>query len=92
MDTLGGKEWESVMIGGRGVVGLSMGNTKMDQNGHSSICNQRCNRFVLGGSYNLNIMRVDTWKEVGFRISHYRGKRGGGVAYGVHQNGPKRSP
>ena len=36
MDTLGGKELESVMMGGRGVVGSTMGYTKRDQNGYSA--------------------------------------------------------
>ena len=73
MDTLGGKELESVMMGGRGVVGSTMGYTKRDQNGYSSISNQRCIRFVLGGLYNPILIKVDTWKEVGVRISYYRG-------------------
>ena len=76
-------------MGGRGVVGLTMGYTKMDKNGYSSISNQRCIRFVLGGLYNPILIEVDTWKEVGVRISYYSWKRGGGVAHGVHQNGPK---
>ena len=64
MDTLGGKELESVMIGSRGVVGSPMGNTKMEQNGYSSITDQRCIRFVLVGSYNPILIKVDTWKEI----------------------------
>ena len=61
------------MMGGRGVVGFPMGYTKMDQNGYSGISNSRCIRFVLGGFYNPILIEVDTWKEVGVRISHYRG-------------------
>ena len=64
MNTLGGKELESVMIGSRGVVGSPMGNTKMEQNGYSSITDQRRIQFVLVGSYNPILIKVDTWKEI----------------------------
>ena len=59
MNTLGGKELESVMIGSRGVVGSPMGNTKMEQNGYSSITDQRCIQLVLVGSYNPILIKVE---------------------------------
>ena len=58
------------MMGGRGVVGSPLEYTKIDQNSYSSITKQVCIEFVLRGSYNPIHIEVDSWKEVGVRISH----------------------
>ena len=58
------------MMGGRGVVGSPLEYTKIDQNGYSSITKQVCIEFVLSGLYNPIHIEMDSWKEVGARISH----------------------
>ena len=63
--------------------------TKMDQNGHHFMTEQKCSKFVLSNIFDLFLDYMDTWKGIGVSATH------GGVMGShmrctqMHQNAPK---
>ena len=70
-------------------MGLPMRRTKMDQDGHYIMKEQKCFKFVPSDLYDLFLAYMDTWNGIGVRASH-RGVMGPHMrCTQKHQNGPK---
>ena len=78
--------YDFMKIGWRGVVGLPMRCTKMDQNGHHIMTEQKCFEFVLS---DLNDRFSGLNGHLKGDRSQYKSWRGHRVTHKMHQNAPK---